>query len=69
MQVVALAQECWAQAPGARPTMEACCARLEATLAAARARMRSERSGGGGALRDARAARPNGGAALPAGRA
>ncbi|KAK9838338.1 hypothetical protein WJX81_005555 [Elliptochloris bilobata] len=57
-QVVALAQECWAQCPAARPTMEACCARLEATLAAARARTRTEK----GAAR-APAPRRNGGGA------
>lgn len=42
-QVVELAQACWAQCPASRPTMEACCARLEATLAAARARTRAEK--------------------------
>lgn len=58
--MVALAQECWAQCPADRPTMEACCARLEATLAAARARVRAERGAGG---RRAPPAPANGGGA------
>ena len=58
VQVVELAQACWAQCPASRPTMEACCARLEATLAAARARTRAEKG--------ARAPGPRNGGALPA---
>jgi hypothetical protein len=45
VQVIELAQECWAQEPRLRPTMAAVCARMDAILSSVKVRTRAQKYG------------------------